>query len=185
MCQVSGDVYWIADGRRVSLCVVRQTGKLRMHSASGSSRHRTRLKFAGPASKRQQGTHTPYHGPNMHDPLSAFTSEQIGTQRPVYATTQSSLKLKLYMVLSTVFSIFFQSERRCMNSYISWMPSVTSKDPHVQTYFRSIRASIARDIPDDLREILSVFHDVHMTQHLEVSELCGDRGHLCGKHERP
>lgn len=29
---------------------------------------------------------------------------------------QSSLKLKLYIVLSTIFSIFFQSERRWMNS---------------------------------------------------------------------
>ena len=35
-------------------------------------------------------------------------------------TTQSSLKLKWYIVLSTVFSIFFQSDRRWMNSYISW-----------------------------------------------------------------
>jgi hypothetical protein len=35
-------------------------------------------------------------------------------------TTQSSLKLRLYMALSTVFSIFFQSDRRWMNSYMSW-----------------------------------------------------------------
>ena len=34
---------------------------------------------------------------------------------------QSSLKLKLYIVLSTIFSIFFQSDRRWMNSYTSCM----------------------------------------------------------------
>lgn len=31
-------------------------------------------------------------------------------------TRQSSLKERLYIVLSTVFSIFFQSDRRWMNS---------------------------------------------------------------------
>ena len=33
---------------------------------------------------------------------------------------QSSLKLRLYIVLSTIFSIFFQSDRLWMNSYTSF-----------------------------------------------------------------
>ena len=52
-------------------------------------------------------------------PLPLAAPEQRDVTRtcgPDQQRTQSSLKERLYIVLSTVFSIFFQSDRRWMNS---------------------------------------------------------------------
>lgn len=45
-------------------------------------------------------------------------------------------------------------------------------------YLRTISTAITSHVSDDLRKVLGILDDIYVTQHLQVREVCSDRGHL-------